>query len=57
MLYLYLHFINECTLQVSSELIKVYDVYDSSKLLISWPITGLRRYGKDESKFTLEAGR
>lgn len=47
----------ECLLQVTSQDILIFDAVSASVLLVRWPLCALRRYGRDQSKFTIESGR
>lgn len=47
----------ECLLQVTDSHIRLLRFDNINEEIASWPLIALRRYGRDESKFTFECGR
>ena len=49
--------LGECLMQVTSKEITLYDYCKSGRLITRWPLSSLRRYGREGLKFTIESGR
>ena len=47
----------ECLLQVTEDHIRLLRLADISQEIAAWPLISLRKYGRDETKFTFECGR
>ena len=47
----------ECLLEITGREVNLFAADDTQRLVAKWPLSKLRRYGRDGTKFTIEAGR
>lgn len=47
----------ECLLQCTTETLFLLDVENPNRRLVGWSLSAIRRYGKDNNRFTFESGR
>ena len=52
-----LDFTGESVLHVTSDMLILRDCLDTDIIIAKWHLSTLRRYGQDDTKFVVEAGR